>query len=370
MFKIVILSTSAILALALAVQAQYTPGVGGSFIRPSSPVVPGPTVPMGPTAPASPGSPTYSWETPVPPQPVQPIYQQQPGAVLAPAQPEAIRVVQPAIAMPRLNDSQIADLTASIALYPDPLLAVMLPSSTFVEDLCFADRWQEQHPGADERLIATLPVDDSVKAIMHYPAALDVMVGHLDWTQALSMAFTYQRQDLFESIQRWRTTAIAYGTLYTTPQQEVLRQGTLVLIQPPAQTQIVYVPVYDPAIVFVRPTVIRPARDYITFSTRGFALSFALNDVDWRSHEVRVPRHDERGPVLVGGGRDSGPRRDSIETREVFVPRDTKPGRAYPEKVITPQPDKKVISLPGSGRGPGGPGDRGDRGGPGGPGNR
>jgi hypothetical protein len=312
-------------------------------------------------------------------------------------QPTVLTVAQPApaIAIPRLNDAQMNDLTASIALYPDPLLAVMLPSATFPEDLCFADRWQEQHPGAPEALIATLPVDDSVKAMMHYPAALDVLVGHIDWTQSLALAFTYQRQDLFNSIQRWRATALAYGTLSTTPQQQVIQQGTLIVIQPPPTTQVVYVPVYDPAVVFVRPTVIRPAREYINFSTSGFSLSFAINDVDWRSHEIRVPRRDwddrydrgERGGSRGGpggpppggdrggaggpppggdrggrGGAGPGPGRGTlVDSKTVFVPKDLKPGRVYPEKVLTPQPDKKVISLPGSSRGPG---DRGDLGGP------
>src|SRR5437868_9865387 len=56
-----------------------------------------------------------------------------------------------------LSDAQMADLTAAIALYPDALLAEMLPSSTYINQLAFADKWLEQHPGADERSIQMLP---------------------------------------------------------------------------------------------------------------------------------------------------------------------------------------------------------------------
>jgi hypothetical protein len=303
---------------------------------------------------------------------------------MAPAPAEALRVVQPQpVYMPQLTESQMADLTASIALYPDPLLAVMLPAATSVEELTYADRWQEQHPGADERAIDSLPVEDSVKAMMHYPSALDVMIGHLDWTQSLGIAFTYQRQDLFDSIQRWRSTAVSNGYLFSGPQQEVLQQGTVILIQPPPRTQVVYVPVYDPAIVYLRPRPMMPIRrDVITFGGNGFALSFALNDVDWHDHEVRIPRRD--APRDVRGGPGDSPRGGPpsgrgispvpsgrapvvVETKTVFVPKDPKPGLAYPQKAVTPQPDKKVVTLPssGAGRGPGGPGGPGGSGTPG-----
>jgi hypothetical protein len=311
------------------------------------------------------------------------------SSVLPPAQPDAIRLVSPQPAyMPQLSESQIADLTSSIALYPDPLLAELFPASTFIEELTYADRWMEQHPGADERAIDSLPLDDSVKAMMHYPSVLDLMIGHLDWTQSLGLAFAYQRQGLFESVQRWRSTAIANGYLFSTPQQEILQQGTVILIQPPPRTQVVYVPVYDPAVVYVRARPgSAPPRNVITFGGNGFALSFALNDVDWREHEVRIPRHDDPrdtprggiggtprggGPIISPppgrgvnpplGGRGFNP----ADAKTVFVPKDPKPGLVYPQKVITPTPDKKVITLPPStGRGPIGPGGPGGAGTPG-----
>jgi hypothetical protein len=341
MRKLITLSIAGILTAAVAVRAQYTPGTGGTYVGPSVPVLPAP-------APAG----------------YQIVTQPQPAPVVV-GQPTVVRVVQgQTVVVAQLSDAQLSDLTASIALYPDALLAEMFPATTLIEELTYADRWQEQHPGADEAAINALPVDDSVKAIMHYPTVMDMLVGHLDWSQAVGMAFTYQRQDLMESIQRWRATAVANGYLYSTAQQEVLQAGAVIMIQPPPQTRVIYVPVYDPAVVYVRPLFGRPRPlNVITFGGPGFSLTFVHNDVDWRAHEVRVPRRDERFGPGGGdrpGGRE-GPRDDFrtppppagrsgpgpvVEARTTFVPRDPKPGMSYPSKVVTPQPDKKVVLLP------------------------
>jgi hypothetical protein len=348
MKKMVLLSVAGILTGAMAVRAQYTPGAGGTYVGPSTPIMP------------VPGTAVYP-----------PVVAPQPAAA---GQPEAVRIVQPAatVVVPRLTDQQMADLTAAIALYPDALLAEIFPATTFIQQLTYADRWQEQHPGADEGAINALPVDDSVKALMHYPAVMDMLVGHLDWSQSLGIAFTYQRQDVMDSIQRWRATAVANGYLYSTAQQDVLQAGPTILIQPPPQTQVIYVPVYDPAVVYVRPAAGRPVlRNVITFGGPAFSLTFIHNEVDWRDHEIRVPRRDERIVVDAGPGGPPGGRGPAAAPKAVFVPSDTRADRGYPERVVTPQPDRRVITLPagrgGPGRGAGdnpgrGPGDNPGRG--------
>jgi hypothetical protein len=263
---------------------------------------------------------------------------------LQPVQSDVVRIVAPAAPanVPQFTEQQLGDLTAAIALYPDPILSEMFPSTTYVEQLAYADRWLVQHPGADEATIGALPLDGSVKAMMHYPTVLTMMADHLDWTQTLGAAFVYQPQDLMESVQRWRRTAVQFGTLVSTPQQDVLRQGEVIMIVPPARQQVVYVPVYDPALVYVRPT--RPVRDLVTFSGGGFSLSFAQNDVDWHNHQVHVPvHHDDHGVVVVGRG---GPGGKAVFTHDDFKP-------VIPTKVITPQPDHKVVNIP-AGRGRGG----------------
>lgn len=374
--KPVFFLTMAVASLGLAiplVQAQYTPDNGGVYVAPSTPggpgiyigpstpSVPAPTPPQGPP---QPGQPSYSWQ--VPPA-------NQPTTVLQPTSPEAIRVVQPAPVMVQLSEAQVADLTASIALYPDPILAEMLPAATYVEELTYVDRWMAQHPGADEQMIASLPVNDAVKCIMHYPTVLTLMTDHVDWTQALGAAFLYQRQDVMESVQRWRATAVSNGYLYSNPQLEIIQQGAIIMIQPPARAQVVFVPVYDPAVVYVRPRFGPPPRNVITFGGGGFSLTFVENDVDWRDHQVRVPVHHDDRDLPPGMGRPGGPggpggggRGPVPETKTVFVHDSVKPGVMYPQRIVTPQPDKKVVTIPapqagrgggpGNGRGPGGGG--------------
>ena len=380
--KAVLLSALAVVSVGLVARAQFTPGSGGTYnqpVMPSAPVVPG-----GPSQPQAPTPPHYSWEVPMTPGQQQPQQQAQPGYQpnLQPVSPDVVRIAPPApVYVPQISDAQMADLTAAIALYPDPILSEMLPSTTYVEELTFADRWLEQHPGADEYTISGLPLQPSVKTMMHYGSVLRMMTDHLDWTQALGAAFLYQRQDLMESVQRWRRTAVSYGTLSSSPQQDVLQQGEYIMIVPPPRQQVVYVPVYDPAIVYVRP--IRPVRDVITFSAGGFSLSFIDNDLDWRGHEVRVPRHhDDGGPrggdgrsgggtsgggtsgggTTGGGSRGGGSGGDPggsrggrggsqvVDVKTNFIREDTKPAVIYPTKVVTPQPGHKVLDLP-AGRG-------------------
>ncbi len=346
--KVVFFSALAVASVAMIARAQYTPGSGA----------PTPSAPPPVAVPAQPGMPTYSWQTPAAPapavqpvQPMQPVQQtgglqpvQQTGG-LQPVQSDVVRIVAPTAPanVPQFSDQQMADLTASIALYPDPILSEMFPATTYVEQLAYADRWLTQHPGADEASIANLPLDGSVKAMMHYPTVLTMMADHLDWTQTLGAAFVYQPQDLMESVQRWRHTAVTYGTLVSTPQQDVLQQGNTIMIVPPARQQVVFVPVYDPAVVYVRP--VRPIRDAITFTSVGFSLAFVNNDLDWHNHQIHVPvHHDDPHAVIV----EHGP-------KVVFTHDDFKP--VIPTKVITPQPDHKVVTIPpgqGRGRGPGG----------------
>jgi len=385
-----LLTISTILTLAAGTAValgQFTPGVGG-------PVVPGPTGPVAPVGPSAPypyqpsAVPVYQPSTPG----ASPVYQPsgEPGIRIGEPSP-----VPPPVYVPRLSEQQLADLTASIALYPDPLIAEMFPAAVSIEELAYADRWIEQHPGADEVSIASLPVADAVRDMIHYPTVLNLMTDHLDWTQSLALAFTYQRQELFDAIQRWRALAVANGYLYSSAQLDVLSQGQVILIQPPRATAVVYVPVYDPQVIFVRTRPINPPRNLITFGNAGFSLSFAFNDLDWHDHEIRVPRHEDRWdahpdhitappPPRTGDGRGDGRGGPDVrgDARVVFVPNSGKPNEkpavVYPTKVVTPV-DKKVITLPPSsgapGRGPSGNGAPGrggnpnDRGNPGNPGN-
>src|SRR5580692_6456369 len=99
-----------------------------------------------------------------------------------------------------LSGDQLDQLLGPIALYPDPLLAELLPASTFPTEIVMADRYLQG--GGDPGQIENQPWDPSVQAMAHYPDVLKWMDDNLTWTTALGQAFANQQQDVMDSIQR------------------------------------------------------------------------------------------------------------------------------------------------------------------------
>ena len=117
----------------------------------------------------------------------------------------------------KLNAQELDEILAPIALYPDPILAQMLPAATFVDQLTDAQRTLNGR--SEDSLIAGQDWDVSVKSIAHYPPVLKTMTGDLDWTTTLGQAYLTQPEDINSSIQRLRYQAHDTGNLVTTPQQ-------------------------------------------------------------------------------------------------------------------------------------------------------
>jgi Protein of unknown function (DUF3300) len=150
-----------------------------------------------------------------------------------------------ALALPdnRFSDAELDELLAPIALYPDPLLAQVVPASTFVDQL---ENAQQVLAGStDDNKIGSQNWDVSVKSVAHYPQILQMMVEKSDWTTALGQAYVNQSTDVGKSIQRLRAEARAAGSLVTTSQQQVIAEGNVIKIVP-AQPQVIYVPQYNP----------------------------------------------------------------------------------------------------------------------------
>ena len=205
----------------------------------------------------------------------------------------------------RLTDAQIDQLVAPIALYPDPLLAQVLPAATYPTEIVLAQRWLAANPQPSEQAIDVQSWDSSIKALVHYPTVLQNMNDHLEWTQALGAAFVNQQEDVMASVQRLRLQAQAAGTLQTTAQQEVFADNGAVCIEP-ARPDVIYVPVYDPQIVYVeRPVYERPAPIFFGI---GLQIGGWLNnDCDWGHRYVSVGanwRHDHDRDVRTSAGRD------------------------------------------------------------------
>jgi len=156
---------------------------------------------------------------------------------------------------------ELDQLVAPIALYPDSLVAQILAATTFPAEVVEADRWLQANPGLKGDALAQAvdqqPWDPSVKALTAFPSVLANMDKNLSWTSSLGDAYYNQQADVMDAVQTMRQRAQAAGNLKTTQQQTVSTQGSTVIIQP-ADPQIVYVPAYDPWLVYGGPIVAWP----------------------------------------------------------------------------------------------------------------
>lgn len=183
----------------------------------------------------------------------------------------------------KFTDEELRALVAPIALYPDALLAQVLPASTFPLDIVSAYRYsQSSRDPANPPSDATW--DSSVIALLHYPAVLKRMNDDLSWTERLGVAVTYQMADVSATIQQVRAEAEAAGNLASNDKQIVTDEPDAITIVP-ADPQIIYVPVYDPDVIFVHHDSWEP---YISFGT-GFRIGLWLtNDFDWHYHRIGI----------------------------------------------------------------------------------
>jgi len=148
---------------------------------------------------------------------------------------------------------QLQQLVAPIALYPDSLVAQILAASTFPESVVAADEWVQAHPNlmgdAWAQAVDQQPWDPSVKALTAFPSVLGNMDKNLSWTSSLGDAYYNQEQDVMDAVQAMRQRAQEAGNLLTTEQQTVTSQDSTIIIEP-ASPEVVYVPEYDPWLVY------------------------------------------------------------------------------------------------------------------------
>jgi len=221
---------------------------------------------------------------------------------------------------------QLDSLVSRIALYPDPLLAQIFAASAFPDQIAAA----AQGSGG--------PFDPSVEALMQYPSVLQMMASDPSWTQALDQAVMQDQGAVMDSIQNLRREAQQYGYLQSTPQMQVADDGGYIDIEPVGG--LMYVPVYDPYIVFARPRPGFFVGGAIRFGG-GFHWVSGYNRFNWRSHEVVVnrrvwtppvrrtyvqpaPRFEDRGRNFTGGSRawnrNDTPRAVQPPAQRSFVP--------------------------------------------------
>jgi uncharacterized membrane protein YgcG len=152
--------------------------------------------------------------------------------------------------------AQLQQLVAPIALYPDSLVAQVLAASTFPAEIVEADRWVQDHQDLKGDALAQAvdqqSWDPSVKALTAFPSVLGNMDKNLSWTSSLGDAYYNQQQDVMDAVQVMRQKAQNSGNLKSTDQQTVQTQGSSIVIQP-ADPQVVYVPAYNPWVVYGGP---------------------------------------------------------------------------------------------------------------------
>jgi uncharacterized membrane protein YgcG len=179
----------------------------------------------------------------------------------AQAQPQAPPPTGQAPPYTQGTPEQLQQLVAPIALYPDSLVAQILAASTFPEQVVEAERWVQEHPDlkgeALGQAVDPQPWDPSVKALTAFPAVLGNMDKNLAWTSSLGDAYYNQQQDVMDAIQVMRQRAQGAGNLKTTPQQTVTTQGSTIIVQP-ADPEVVYVPAYNPWMVYGGPIMAWP----------------------------------------------------------------------------------------------------------------
>ncbi len=169
---------------------------------------------------------------------------------------------------------QLDQLVAPIALYPDPLLAQLLPASTYAEQVQEAGQWLQANPNPTEDAIEAQPWSPNVKALVHYPAALQTLDKDPQWAQSLGSAFDSQPADVMAAIQDMRAQAQAAGNLTAGAQVQVIADAGVISIQPLTITAPVFVPVYDPVTVYASPVVVTWGEPYVVGPWLGYG-------VDW-----------------------------------------------------------------------------------------
>ncbi|WP_042629581.1 DUF3300 domain-containing protein [Burkholderia plantarii] len=250
------------------------------------------------------------------------------SAASAPAAPDAQPA--PAAYTPPSAD-QLYQMVAPIALFPDKLVALVLAGSTYPDQITAANTWISQNPtlkGADLTAAADAqPWDPSVKALTAFPAVLSQMAGNIAWTTALGQAYFHDPNDVLNAIQVMRQRAQKAGHLssgsklhvsqvtqaappssYTpAPSGPAIYEGPPIVPPPPqtiviepAQPDTVYVPTYNPAVVYGAPVVYpgyvyRPSYDtgaVVTAGVLSFGVGIAVGALfshhDWGWHSWGV----------------------------------------------------------------------------------
>jgi len=212
----------------------------------------------------------------------------------------------PPVQSAQQTPAQLQQLVAPIALYPDALVAQILAAATYPDQIVEADRWLQQQTdlkGAQlGQEVDKQPWDPSVKALTEFPSVIANMDKNLSWTSSLGDAYINQQQEVMSAVQVMRDRAQKAGNLKSTSQENVSNQGQTIVIEP-ADPEVVYVPEYDPWLVYGEPIGVWPGwYSYPGLFLGGPGIAFGLGfgigyfggfgwgwhhwGSDWHHHDV------------------------------------------------------------------------------------
>jgi Protein of unknown function (DUF3300) len=245
---------------------------------------------------------------------------------------------------------ELQQLVAPIALYPDALVSQILAASTYPTEIVEAERWVQEHPTLKGKDLANAvdqqPWDPSIKALTQFPSVLANMDKNLSWTSALGEAYVNQQEAAMDAVQVMRARAKAAGNLKSNEQVKVEIEEKTIVIEP-ANPEVVYVPAYDPWVVYGAPVVVWPgwypypglyvAGPGVSFGV-GFAIGFFAGfgwgwhgwGCDW-GHRTVIYNHNTfiSNSKTFSGGRGRGGFRDFGAARGYEGFHNSGAGRGY-----------------------------------------
>ena len=233
-----------------------------------------------------------------------PVVQQAPAA--QPANQSAPDQGQP-IQLPDVNltPAGLDELLAPIALYPDPVLAIMLQASGDPQQVMDGGNWlaldqnQSLKEAALDQASKNAGFTPVMQALLHYPTVIDMMCTQFDWTKQLGSAYQADPRAVLDSVQRLRAVAVDNGALKSSPQMKVdvtQQQGQQVVQLEPTNPKVIYVPQYDPQQVYSTTTTSTSANGTTTTTTTtsGPAASTSTNNT------VVVQQQPQQSGVSTG----------------------------------------------------------------------
>jgi Protein of unknown function (DUF3300) len=180
-----------------------------------------------------------------------------PAQMFPPSAQAQTPATAPSTGAKAFSQEELDQLLAPVALYPDALLAQVLMASTYPIEIVSAERWAKANASLKDKALEDAlqqqPWDASVKSLAVFPQVLTMMSEKIDWTQKLGDAFLAQQKDVLATAQALRAKAAAQGSLKDTKEQKVTTDssgGTTVISIEPTNPEVVYVPTYNPTVVY------------------------------------------------------------------------------------------------------------------------